>query len=562
MQANWAAHRCRTGRMCLIGLLAALSSVCRADDAGDIAAAILRQTPNRAEAAKKILAAARSLDDSPAVQIRLCEKAYEQGMAAVGGCGTAIAALNILERVATTRIETWRAKRLEVYRLQYYRSTRATKAENGGLYVKLLLVRARAAGKSGNWKDAANCYRQAYSVAGTLNLPDKSAIYDSLREASGYEMIHNRIESLRTALAKNPADLYSRKQLVMTHLVDLDKPREAAKYLDPKLDPVLAKNVTMATKEASELADKDFLALGTWYRSLAGKVSLKHAKVRMLTRALDNMNRYLEVYTKLDAERLRVKTSIASIEAKLKRLGAEVVTRATFPAGIVLALSFEPGQWSKAAGGAVTVKDVSGRTGEPLTARIVRGAPGVPGKIGSGIAFPAGRRAHLDIPAKATAGLRTFTYAFWVKTTRSGVGRSYWTHPTFLGLATGALGSRDYGITSSRGRIGYWSGLAHRRDFHHQSSSVRVNDGAWHHIALTNDGKTLLLYVDARVVSSKGLPTGQSLTTMTVPLGASRTDSRGQPTMSHHSGTYDELQVYNRALTAEEVVSLMRRGTR
>ena len=563
MQVNCALHPRRITRALLVGLLLAVPSVCPGDDADDIAAAIVRQAPNRAEAAKKILAAARSLEDSPAVQIRLCEKAYEHGMAAPGGYPAAIAALNRLERVAPTRIESWRDKRLEVYRLQYYRSTRAAKAENGGLYVKLLMVRAKGAGKSGNWKDAAKYYRQAYTAARALDLPEKQAIYDDLRAAGSYEMIHNRIGALRTALAKNPGDMFSRKQLIVTHLVDLDRPREAAKYLDAKVDAALGKNVTLATKEASELADADFLSLGQWYRSLAGKAPLKHTKVRMLTRALENMHRYLEVYTRQDAQRLRAATLVTLIEAELKRLGADVASRKTFLPGIVLAMSFEKGQWTRADNGAVTVKDISARAGAaPLTGRMTRGTPGAGGKVGSGIAFPSGSRAHLDIPAKATAGLETFTFAFWVKTTESGVGRSYWTHPTFLGVATGALGSRDYGITSSRGYIGYWSGLAPNRDSHHQSSSVRINDGAWHHIALTNDGKTMLLYVDGRVVSSKGLPTGQSLTTMPVPLGASRSDSRGYPTGSHHSGTYDELQLYSRALTAGEVTGMVRRATR
>ena len=562
MHVNCALHPYRIAWALLVGVLGAFPSVCPGDDADDIAAAIVRQTPNQAEAAGKILAAARLLNDSPGVQIRLCEKAYEQGMAAAGGYGTAIAALNILERVAPTRIDSWRAKRLDVYRLQYYRSTRASKADNGGLYVKLLLVRAKAAGKSGNWKDAATYYRQAYTVARTLNLPEKQAIYDDLRAAGSYEMIHNRVEVLRAALAKNPGDLFSRKQLVMTHLVDLDKPHEAAKYLNSKVDPALGKNVTLATKEASALGDADFMALGMWYRSLSAKAPLKHTKIRMLTRALDNMHRYLEVYTKQDARRLRAMAQVTLVEAELKRLGADVASRKTFLPGIVLAMSFEKGQWTRAADGAVTVKDISGRAGEPLTCRMRRGTPGVTGKVGTGIAFPAGSRAHLDIPVKVTAGLQAFTFAFWVKTTESGSGSSYWKHPTFLGMATGALGSRDYGITTSRGYIGYWNGLAPKRDFHHQSSSVRINDGAWHHIAMTNDGKTMLLYVDARLVAPKGLPTGQTLTTMPVPIGGSRSDSRGQPTVCHHSGTYDEFQFYNRALTAEEIAGMSRRAIR
>jgi len=537
----------------LIGVLLLPAAVC-ADDTDDIIAAITRDTPNRAEAAKKLLGAAKALPDSPDVQVRLCVKAYEQGVAFPAGYATAIAALDLLDKLAPARSDTWQAKRLEVYRLRYYRSTRDTKATNGWHYVKLVLARAEAAAGAGDWKAAATYYRQAYSVARALNMPQKQAIYDDLKKAGSYEMVLNRIRVLKAALAKDPDDQAGRRQLVKTYLVDLDRPHEAVKYLSPKIDATLSKNLTMATREASELADADFLALGQWYRSLAGRAPLKHVKVAMLTRALDNLKRYLEVYTKQDTERLRATTLVTLVEAELKKLGAGAVT---FAPGIVLALSFEAGQWTKARDGSVTVKDVSGRTaGGVLRATVNRGKLGVPGKAGRGLSLPAGSRAYLDIPAKATVGLRTFTFAFWVKTTESGGGESYWRRPTLLGLATGAYGSRDYGITTSRGLVGYWSGLAPMRDSKHLSDSIRINDGKWHHVAMTNDGKTLLLYVDARAVRPDGLPTGQTLTTMTVPLGASRGDASGQPTYFHHSGTYDEFQLYNRALTPVEIAGI------
>jgi len=542
-----------------VGVLLALPTASRGDDADDIVAGILRSTPNQAEAARKILDAAKAMPDAPAVQIRLCEEAYKQGAAAVGGFPAALGALDLLEKIAPSRAEWTRVKRLDVHRLQYYRSTGGTKAANGRRYVDLLLARARATGKGGNWTEAANCYRQAYTVARTVKLSDTDAIYDSLRTAGHYEMIHNRVGKLKNALASNPDDLFSRTQLINAHLVDLDQPHEAAKYLSPKVDPALSRNVTRAATKASGLTEADFLALGTWYRSLAGRAPLKHTKVRMLTRALNHMNRYLEVYTKQDARRLRATTLVKAIEAELKRLGAEVAVRRTFPAGIILAMSFERGQWTKAADGTVVVKDISGRTGEPLTAVMRRGTPGVAGKVGTGIAFPPKSRADLGLPVKATAGLKTFTFAFWVKTTESGKGSQYWTSPTLVGHRSDGGGSRDFGVMTRRGYISYFSGLYGRRDYNYQSSRVRINDGAWHHIALTNDGKTLLLYVDGKVVSPKGLPSGHSLTAMQVPLGASRYTGRDRYGSLNHSGTYDELQLYGRALTVAEIATIMRK---
>ena len=554
----------RPGGLVCVLLCVALSPgpPAAADDADDIAAEIVRQTPNRAEAAKKILDKARTLTDSPSVQIRLCEKAYEQGMVAPGGYPTAIAALNLLDRVAPTRIDTWREKRIEVYRLQYYRSTRNTKDANGRIYVKLLLAHAKAAGKTDNWRDATNYYRQAYQVAGTIKLPEKTEIYEESRIAATYEAVHKRINVLRTALGKDPGDPFSRKQLVVAHLIDLDRPKEALKFLNDKVDPALHRNVTLAAKKVSELADADFLALTIWYRSLAAKAALKHAKINMLTRALEHISRYLEVYTKQDAHRLLAAKMLTSIQAELKKLGAEVALRPQFPPGIVLAYSFNAGQWFKAPDGRTWVRDVSqprtAAEATPLDGANRGGTLGAPGKVGTGIAFASGSRALLEIPRKATAGLTTFTFAFWVKTTESGKGSTYWTHPTLLGYRTDGSGSRDFGITSYRGYVVYWSGLDGRRDLSYQSRRVRINDGSWHHIALTNDGKTLLLYVDARSVSSAGLPTGQPLRDMPVPLGASGFLPGDRAGSFNHSGTYDELHIYNRALTAEQVAALAR----
>ena len=373
------------------------------------------------------------------------------------------------------------------------------------------------------------------------------------------ELILNRIDALRIALARDPNDLARRTQLVMAYLVDLDLPGEAVKYLNAEIDPALGRHVALAARGGAKLTEADFLSLGQWYRSLVAEAPRKDTKVRLLTHALDNTRRYLELYTTQDARRLGGAALAASIEAELRQLGAGA---ATFPPGIILALSFDKAQWTRAADGSVVVRDVSGRAAEPpLTARVIRGTPGVPGKVGTGITLPPGSRAYVGLPPEATAELKTFTFAFWVKTTESGAGRSYWMHPTLLGYNTSGVGSRDFGITTNRGRIGYWSGLQVNREHICPHGSVRINDGAWHHIALANDGDILLLYVDGTVVSPEdSLPAGQALMALQVPLGATRYDGQPNPTEAHHSGTYDELQLYNRALTAGEIAGIASHG--
>ena len=528
------------GLLLLAGLLGSTPLGARGDDADDIVAAIIRQTPNRTEAAKKILGAARSLADSPTVQIRLCEKAYQQGMLAPGGYGTAISALNLLERVAPSRLASWREKRLEVYRLQYYRSTGASKAENGRIYVKLLLVRARAAGKSGNWKDAANYYRQAYTVARTLKLPEKDDIYEDLKAAGSYEMIHNRIEVLRAALAKNPDDAFSRKQLVLAYLVDLDRPNEAVKYLTPKVDATLGKNVNMAAKPAAELTDANFFALALWYRSLAAKSALKQTKARMLAHALANMNMYLEVYTKQDAQRLRATTLVTLIEAELKQLGATVASRTALPTGIMLALSFDKGQWIKGESG-VQIKDVSGK-GKP--ARAISAQP-AEGKVGQGARVKT--TGSIDPGSPFTTEPRT--YAFWAKADTAEQ------HTVMLFGAYSSGGRFYFGYDRER-QLGIGLGASR---WGNESKGLKL-DTAWHHYAMTWDGKKVDLYVDGKLRAQKAGRTGTQ-----GPLcfgAASYTLSRSSRSRHQYGfiGCIDEAAIFGRVLSQAEVQQLVKLG--
>ncbi len=75
----------------------------------------------------------------------------------------------------------------------------------------------------------------------------------------------------------------------------------------------------------------------------------------------------------------------------------------------------------------------------------------------------------------------------------------------------------------------------------------KVNDGAWHHIAGTFDGKTIKTYVDGKETSK--LSCAGSLEKNSDPLfiGCRAGSSRWM------NGLIDEIKVYNRALNADEI---------
>ena len=318
MRPNGISHR----TWWLVGLWACTIAVgpARGDEADDIIKQILSQAKTRAEGARKLLDSAKMLNDAPAVQTRMCEEAYEYGMLTPAGYATALEALKALDTVAPDRTGAWGEKRLEVYRQQYLRADRKNKPDQGRTYVESLLAQAKQCAEAAKWSDAAKYRRQAYNVARTVNLPERPAIFASLRNAENRTEAVARIEILKATITKNPADVASRRRLVESYLIALDMPQEAAKYLSDALDATLRSNVALAAKDAAELADADFVTLGQWYKDLVARAADNEAKTALLTRARDNLRMYLEVYPKQDVQRLKVVGMLKAVEADLARL--------------------------------------------------------------------------------------------------------------------------------------------------------------------------------------------------------------------------------------------------
>ena len=548
-----------------ICLVVALSGgIVLADPAGDYESlfgaeakkiAASRTKTDDVKFAATLLKVAKDVPDSPALQILLYEKAAQFASAGVSGCDTALEALDLLEKAVPAEKAQWRQKKLDVVKFRFSKSYGAARKAAGQPYMEMLEAVADDKVKEGDGVEAKVLYNRARIIATYIRSPRVAEIVAKSKRANAVVARQTRITALQTRLTTNPKDTAAREELIGLYVVALDKPAEAVKLLTDDLDEFTRTYVPLAARKLDDLEEVICLELGDWYYKKLSKNASAIGKPLMLQRAKGYYERFCKFQPKKNIQSLQARMALDSINKELKKLGASVGP--PVPAGIILAMSFEKGQCTKAKDGSVVVKNIAGRSGATaLTATIKRGTPGVAGKVGAGVDFPAGNTAYLDIPAAATAGLKTFTFAFWVKTTESGGGKLYWMHPTFLGQGTEGHGSRDFGITSSRGHIGYWSGLAPKRDYDHQSPALSINDGAWHHIAMTNDGETLLLYVDAGVVLLEGLPTGQSLTTMPVSFGASRSDASGYLTKSHHSGTYDELQLYNRALTAKEISAI------
>jgi len=78
--------------------------------------------------------------------------------------------------------------------------------------------------------------------------------------------------------------------------------------------------------------------------------------------------------------------------------------------------------------------------------------------------------------------------------------------------------------------------------------SVDVNDGEWHHVAGVYDGSKLYLYQDGVCTDSKSLHGSINRNWSRVLIG-----ENGQTPDRFWNGFIDDMRIYNRALTAEEV---------
>jgi hypothetical protein len=87
-----------------------------------------------------------------------------------------------------------------------------------------------------------------------------------------------------------------------------------------------------------------------------------------------------------------------------------------------------------------------------------------------------------------------------------------------------------------------------------QTSKVGLNDGNWHHVAMTQDGTTLKIYLDG---SFDGSASSTSLNGNYAGVHAGDIFVGGSGTGSgRFQGTVDEVRIYNRALSAADITAL------
>ena len=221
-------------------------------------------------------------------------------------------------------------------------------------------------------------------------------------------------------------------------------------------------------------------------------------------------------------------------------LGAPTATptpnQAATPANQVTALSFSEGDGTSAA-------DTSG-SGHSGT--LTNGPTWTAGKFGNALSLD-GNNDYIPLanPSTLNFGTSDFTIAAWIQ--RQAIGIEH----TILSKTSDdswSPGGKEFFVNGNNNTLGFGCfGLGEVF-----STKTITNDGLWHHVAVTfvDSSGDVIFYVDGVASGTGSLNTPADVQDHVVKVG-------GHPAGHHFLGQLDELRIFNRALSPNELQSIM-----
>jgi len=216
---------------------------------------------------------------------------------------------------------------------------------------------------------------------------------------------------------------------------------------------------------------------------------------------------------------------------------------------LLAAYRFDESSWDGTSGEVIDASD-NGRNGTAQgganTALARPAKSGDPGTCRYGI-FD-GSDDYVTVSNLSNTLNSTATLTFWVRTIQSGSSTAYQS-PGITGVEE-AGGTDDifWGWIDGSGRIG----VSVANDFDaEQKSTTAINDGTWHHVALTRDasGGETRVYVDGTLESTGSTPTG-TIGNAFESIG--RIEDTGG-SAEYFRGDIDEVRIYDRVLDESDV---------
>jgi trimeric autotransporter adhesin len=198
---------------------------------------------------------------------------------------------------------------------------------------------------------------------------------------------------------------------------------------------------------------------------------------------------------------------------------------------------------SEEGGDVAADSSINGNSGTVLGARDQGGLGVIDGN--ASITLKRGNPGGNVVASRPTTNPVTFSQEFWLRTEAAGGGRIL----GFGNSANGTLSSNYdrhvYMLDDGRIRFGVWTGRAETVD----STSV-LNDGQWHHVVSTFGAEGMRLFVDGQLEGSNPNTVAQNYTGYW-KLGGDNT--WGGNSETYYSGDLDEVAIYGRSMTEQEV---------
>lgn len=218
---------------------------------------------------------------------------------------------------------------------------------------------------------------------------------------------------------------------------------------------------------------------------------------------------------------------------------ATSATAAEFPQGLVLHFGFDDGA------SMTSIGDKSGRGNSGRATNVKWNAAGKQ----AGAAELGWNGSYIAVSGSASLNATQLSMAVWFKTSRTdSVERCLFDRQAGTGYALKLAGS-DGG---SKGRLTCI--VSGQSCF----SDDAVTDGIWHHAAATFNGEQVKLYVDGQLQKQTAAFKGTlAATTNELTIGMNRSNPSPQEKGQSFSGLLDEVMIFDRAISAEQVQAVM-----
>ena len=324
----------RIALLAAVALLSVLAPVATASEAEDKARQafealygedVKRATETRDPAddvalAAKLLEAAQSAEAQPELLAILAAKACELGARDAKGYDTALAAAGLVAEKAPDLAGPCQDQIIALHQRRYATARGDEKTQVGEDLVDALVASAAAKSRAGDDEEAGARLRKAVGVARAIKSAKVDVVESHLRTMAARQKARAQAEGLRAQVEADPANAKARDQLVRVLVVDLDRPAEAAKYLDETIDGALRKYVPAAAKPVAEAPEMACLELADWYLQLASAAG-PAGKAAMFTRTVAYAERFLGLHEAADLDRTRIELALKKAREELEKLG-------------------------------------------------------------------------------------------------------------------------------------------------------------------------------------------------------------------------------------------------